>query len=318
MTRRRDPFAERAARRPESAAIERVDEDSVPLEDLRGAVLAVASGGAAQDMAAGRLAVALAGDRPVLGIGAIPGATHNLNCDADLLGALVDLLDPAHVVLPEDGAHLSDLGRRTGVARGWPVATRVVALGGTDALCATNLTDAEARVHAPRLWLVDPRFAGAAVPDRVPVPVDAPALSERPPPGATFLDIEEPDAGRLALPDARFVVAAGAGVSDLDLFARFADALGATPGASRVLVDAGRMPRHRQVGASGETTEAEIYLALGISGAIQHLEGIAGCRTVISVNIDPGCPMAARSDLALVGDAGAVMRAVLARLEAKR
>lgn len=316
MTRRRDPFAERGARRPAAAPATEDAPAPVPLDSLASCVFVLAAGQKARDRAAGCLAVELAGAAPVLALGEVPGATHRLDAPHGALGALLDRLDPVHVVLPEDGAALSDLGRREAVARGWPVAVRVLARDGVNALSATNLPDREAVIPAPRLWLVDPRFRGSPPPERRPVPVEATRLApEDDPPGVRFLGLQAPDPATLALPDARFVAAAGAGVADLDLFARFARALGATPGASRVLVDAGRMPRDRQVGASGETTAAELYLAVGISGAVQHLEGIAACRHVISVNTDPGCPMAARADLSLVGDAAAVMQAVLRRLE---
>lgn len=319
MTRRRDPFAERGARRALPASPE-PSVAPIPFDhvDLSSAVLVVASGRTRRDAVAGHLAAALAGEGPVLAVGKVPGCTHRTDVDAHMLPALIDLLDPSHVVLPEDGGPLSDLGRRQATLRGWQIAVRVVAWDGLDALCATNRVGLEARVRGPRLWLVDPRLSIEAPPPRRAVVLATPDL---PPPenqGVTFLGIAEPDPATLALPDARFVVSAGAGVSDLELFKRFVTVLGATPGASRVLVDAGLMPRDRQVGASGETTAAEVYVALGISGAIQHLEGITECRHVVSVNTDPSCPMAARADLALVGDAAEVMRAVLERLEGSR
>jgi len=107
------------------------------------------------------------------------------------------------------------------------------------------------------------------------------------------------------------VVAAGNGVADLETFARLVRALGATPGASRVLCDAGLMPRARQVGASGSVLQSECYLALGISGAPQHLAGVAGVRHVIAVNTDLHAAMVARASLAVIADAQPVIQAML-------
>ena len=78
-----------------------------------------------------------------------------------------------------------------------------------------------------------------------------------------------------------------------------------------MVVDAGHLPRERQVGASGTLVTARCYLALAISGAPQHLEGIAACDQVIAVNRDPGCDMMKRADLAVVGDVDAIVPALL-------
>ena len=106
-------------------------------------------------------------------------------------------------------------------------------------------------------------------------------------------------------------MSAGNGLSDLDTFRQVVAALHATPGASRVLCDAGLMPRHTQVGASGTVLAATCYFALGISGAPQHLQGVAGCEHVVAVNTDLHAAMIERAGLAVVQDAQAVMPALL-------
>lgn len=113
------------------------------------------------------------------------------------------------------------------------------------------------------------------------------------------------------VPLAEFVVSAGNGLTDLDTFRQVVAALHATPGASRVLCDAGLMPRHSQVGASGTVLAATCYFALGISGAPQHLQGVAGCEHVVAVNTDLHAAMIERAGLAVVQDAQAVMPALL-------
>ena len=140
-------------------------------------------------------------------------------------------------------------------------------------------------------------------------PLPAPAVECRP-----LLE----DAGRLAvdpndvaLAEAEFILAAGNGVRDWDGFHRLAAALGAAEAGSRVVVDAGRLPRTRQVGATGTLVTARGYLALGISGAPQHLQGITQCDHVIAVNTEAGCDMMKRASLAVVGDAQAIMPALI-------
>lgn len=122
----------------------------------------------------------------------------------------------------------------------------------------------------------------------------------------------------LRLDEAEFIVSGGAGISDWVLFRETVSALGAAAGASRVAVDAGLAPRETQVGSSGAIVRAKCYLALGISGAPQHLEGIAACDQVIAVNTDANCAMMRRADLAIEADAQAVMRAILTQLAKRR
>ena len=119
------------------------------------------------------------------------------------------------------------------------------------------------------------------------------------------------DAAELALEEADLIVSAGNGVHDLESFHALATALGAAVGASRVPVDDGRFPRSQQIGATGKTVSASLYLAFGISGAVQHLQGIKDCRHVIAVNLDASAPLIKRADLSIIDDAHSVTRALL-------
>lgn len=115
------------------------------------------------------------------------------------------------------------------------------------------------------------------------------------------------DPASVSLAEAEFILSGGNGVTDWQGFHSAAEALGATEGASRVAVDDGFMPRDRQVGATGTWVTARVYLAVGISGAIQHLQGIQTCDKVIAINTDAGCDMVKRADLAVIGDATAIL-----------
>ncbi|WP_456269150.1 electron transfer flavoprotein subunit alpha/FixB family protein [Kushneria sp. AK178] len=126
------------------------------------------------------------------------------------------------------------------------------------------------------------------------------------------------DPASVSLAEAEFILSAGNGVKDWDNFHHAADVLGATKGASRVAVDDGYMPRDRQVGATGTWVSAKVYVAVGISGAIQHLQGIQTCEKVVAINLDEGCDMVKRADLAVIGDANAILAALVERVERYR
>ncbi|MFT6406012.1 MAG: electron transfer flavoprotein alpha subunit [Marinomonas primoryensis] len=115
------------------------------------------------------------------------------------------------------------------------------------------------------------------------------------------------DSNAVPLAEAEFILSAGNGIHNWDQFHATAAALGATEGASRVAVDDGFMPRSRQVGASGTWVTARVYLAVGISGAIQHMQGIGQCDKVVAINTDAGCDMVKRADLAVIADSEAIL-----------
>jgi len=125
------------------------------------------------------------------------------------------------------------------------------------------------------------------------------------------------DVSLLPIREAEFILGAGDGVRDFDGFRETARALSATIGASRVVCDAGLLPRHRQIGASGHIARAQCYIAMGISGAPQHLEGIRDCAHVIAVNTDPHAAMMQRADLAIIADAQQVIPALTAAARAR-
>ena len=123
------------------------------------------------------------------------------------------------------------------------------------------------------------------------------------------------DPAEISLAEAAFVLSAGNGVHDWAQFHRVAATLGATEGGSRVAVDNGHLPRHRQVGATGTWVTASVYVAVGISGAVQHLQGIGQCDKVVAINTDPACDMVKRADLSLIGDSREILAALLDCLE---
>jgi electron transfer flavoprotein alpha subunit len=119
------------------------------------------------------------------------------------------------------------------------------------------------------------------------------------------------------LAEAPRIVAGGAGLGEAGAFAllaRVATALGASMGATRVVTDAGWVGHERQIGTTGVTVGPRVYLALGISGAVQHTGGLGHPEHIISINLDPSCPMMAMADLAIVTEAAPLLEALAARL----
>jgi electron transfer flavoprotein alpha subunit len=129
------------------------------------------------------------------------------------------------------------------------------------------------------------------------------------------------EAGAAApIEEAKIIVAGGRGVGGPDGFGivqQLAAALGGAVGATRAAVDSGWIPYSQQIGQTGKIVKPELYLALGISGAIQHKVGMQTAGTIIAVNRDPDAPIAEFADLLVVGDLFEVGAALLARLRSR-
>ena len=156
------------------------------------------------------------------------------------------------------------------------------------------------------------RGSSAAATRKAQVSIDAGAIRQKP---------EEPfKEARQAvdLSQAERIVAVGRGIKGqehLALVEQLAQALGAEMAASRPICDAGWLPMDRQIGSSGQTVAPKLYLALGISGAIQHLVGMKGSRVIVAINKDPEAPIFEIADYGIVGDLFEVVPALIAELK---
>jgi electron transfer flavoprotein alpha subunit len=158
----------------------------------------------------------------------------------------------------------------------------------------------------------------AETPSPIEVHVHEPELAED---DLRVRAVESPaGAGGASLATARVVVGGGRGVGGPDGFApleELADLLGGVVGVSRVVTSEGWRPHKQQVGQTGTKITPELYLACGISGAIQHIAGCAGARHIIAINTDPGAPILAHADYAVLGDLHQVVPALVEALRAR-
>lgn len=158
------------------------------------------------------------------------------------------------------------------------------------------------------------RGASPAAVRTLAVEVDRAAIRQRP--EAPFQEAKQ----AVDLTQAERIVAVGRGIKGqehLPLAQDLARAIDAELAASRPICDSGWLPMDRQIGSSGQTVAPKLYLAVGISGAIQHLVGMKGARTIVAVNKDTDAPIFEVADYGIVGDLFEVVPAILAALEAE-
>jgi len=143
--------------------------------------------------------------------------------------------------------------------------------------------------------------SGATVAQVETVNIEIPAAISRNKPQAVFKEAKQ----AVDLTQAEIIVSVGRGIKEqrnIELAKQLADALGGEIAASRPICDSGWLPMDRKIGSSGQTVSPKLYLALGISGAIQHVVGMKGARSVVAVNKDSEAPIFEIADVAVVGN----------------
>jgi len=174
----------------------------------------------------------------------------------------------------------------------------------------------------PQMATVRPRTFSLPSPDTsrsrefVPLAVDLGEVGE----WEEVLSMETPEAGEVGVDTANIIVAGGRGVKGPEGFTpirELAEVLGAAVGASRAVVDAGWIPYAHQVGQTGKTVRPDLYIACGISGAIQHMAGMTNSKVIVAINKDKEAPIFNIATYGIVGDLFEVVPALAAALRAR-
>jgi electron transfer flavoprotein alpha subunit len=245
---------------------------------------------------------------------------------AEALAQLVDARQPGAVLLPSS-AEGKEIAGRLAIKTGSGVITDAVDVaagdGGpiaTQSVFAGNYSVTSAVTHGTPIVTIKPNST-------TPEPVQAEAAEEH-------VDIVVSDTARAArvierkprqatgrpeLTEAAIVVSGGRGTGgNFEPVEQFADALGAAVGASRAAVDSGWYPHSYQIGQTGKTVSPQLYIATGISGAIQHRAGMQTAKTIVAINKDEEAPIFELADFGVVGDLHSVLPAATAQIAARQ
>jgi electron transfer flavoprotein alpha subunit len=274
----------------------------------------------ATELATASVAEVLVGEHPAL-------ASYTPDGYAMALRAVVDAASPTYVVMPHT-YQTRDCAPLVAAQMRAALITDVTGIAGTatDPLFTRPMFQGKLAaqvkpVGAPPFFVTVQIGAfradavqkgGSAGVTPVAMPIDAAAIRQRP--EAPFQEAKQ----AVDLGQAERIVAVGRGIKSQENIAiaeKLAKAMGAEVAASRPICDNGWLPMERQIGSSGQTVAPKLYLALGISGAIQHLVGMKGARTIVAINKDGDAPIFEVADYGIVGDLFEVVPALLAELE---
>jgi electron transfer flavoprotein alpha subunit len=248
----------------------------------------------------------------------------------ELLARLIEKDKPGLVIfgMTYDGRDVaSRLSARLGTAL-IANATDITARDGSWAVVSTMfggslLVTTVPKAKAPTLVLIRPKAvaaepaasAGAAQVETLTDPIDSSK------PAARVLRRETEKASGPKLEDAAIIVSGGRGLGapeNFKMLDELAAELGAAVGASRAVVDAGWKPYAFQIGQTGKTVKPTVYIALGISGAMQHTVGMKGAKTIIAINKDPDAPIFKLADLGIVGDVHKIVPQLIQEVRSRK
>jgi electron transfer flavoprotein alpha subunit len=287
---------------------------------IKVAVLGTGSATVAQEVASAAVAEVMVVEHPAL-------ETYTPDAYASAASALIESVSPTYVLLPHtyqtrdfapllaarlrkplvtDVTGLTGSGADATFVRPMfqgKLAAQVKPVGGPPALVTTQIgafrADAAQKGVSAALTKFDVR-------------IDSTTIRQKPEP--SFREAKQ----AVDLGQAERIVAVGRGIKsqeNIALAEKLATAMGAEVAASRPICDNGWLPMERQIGSSGQTVAPKLYVALGISGAIQHLVGMKGSRTIVAINKDAEAPIFEVADYGIVGDLFEIAPAIIAELE---
>ena len=287
---------------------------------IKVAVLGGTTGSVAEELAGGGVAEVLVAQHDAL-------ATYTPDAFTMALQALIESTSPAFVLLPHT-YQTRDFAPMLAARMRKPLITDVTGINGsgTGATFTRPLFQgklaAEVKPKGGGPFVVTFQIgsfradavkkSGTAPITKMPVNVDASAIRQKA--EAPFQEAKQ----AVDLSQAERIVAVGRGIKSQENIAiaeKLARAMGAELAASRPICDNGWLPMERQIGSSGQTVAPKLYVALGISGAIQHLVGMKGARTIVAINKDADAPIFEVADYGIVGDLFEIAPALTAELE---
>jgi electron transfer flavoprotein alpha subunit len=298
------------------AAAQMLADGSMPIK----VVVLGAAGGVPQELAGGGVAEVLVGDHPAL-------AMYTPDAFTMALQGIVESTAPQFVLLAHT-YQTRDFAPRVAARMRKPLITDVTGIRGTGTSATftrpmfQGKLAAEVKPAGDAPWMVTFQIgayradavkkSGTAPVTTVNVAIDASKIRQQP--EAPFQEAKQ----AVDLSQAERIVAVGRGIKsqeNIPIAEKLARALGAELAASRPICDNGWLPMERQIGSSGQTVAPKLYMALGISGAIQHLVGMKGSRTIVAINKDADAPIFEVADYGIVGDLFEIAPAIVTELE---
>ncbi len=268
--------------------------------------------------------LANAGADEVIVIAELDYQSFQPDVELECVKTIIDTIQPTRIFMPDNLIGDGDLGRRLIASQPEKsAATHVIEMNAEHIANYQIGGTSLAFSSLPKIVLLAPDTADARLPFTASaLQLDSTLVNKKTSNAGKSiyanLGMQTISAAQIALEEADFIVSAGNGVNNVPTLQTLASSLDAAIGASRVAVDDGKFTRDKQIGATGKTVTASTYLAIGISGAVQHLQGIKDCRHVIVINRDHSAPIVKRADLSVIGDAEEIMQQlIIAIAEAK-